>query len=63
MENTTEFPYDSAASQRENNDVYLKARSVSVSTTNLDILVWIKMKTGICTGTNFQCKMRTKFNT
>ena len=57
------FSYDSAASQRENNDVYLKARSVSVSITNLDILGWIKMRTGICTGNKFKCEMRAKFNT
>ena len=56
------FSYDSAASQRENRPIYLKARSVSVSTTNLDILVWIKMTTGICTGSKLMCKMRTKIN-
>ena len=56
------FSYDTAASQRENRPVYLKARSVSVSTTKIDILVWIKMTTGICTGPKAMCKMRTKLN-
>ena len=56
------YSYDTAASQRENRQVYLKARSVSVSTTNIDILVWIKMTTGICTGPKTLCEMRTKFN-
>ena len=57
------FSYDSIGTQRENKPVYLKARGVSVSTTKLDILVWMKMKTGIYTGNKFMCETRTRFNT